>query len=75
MQSFKNFDVPSMFDFEDDAYGGIQGRKAEMYDMDLAIAVSSSLRPSPGAQILDPLEVQKLVARQIEEIAGEGDAG
>lgn len=63
------FTMP-MFDFEEDTYERVPRRKAEMYDVDLAIAVSNSLVPVQGAQILTPLEVQRMVLEQIAQIVG-----
>lgn len=57
-----------LFEFEDDSYGDIKKISKDAYDVDLAIALSNSIKCIPGEQILSPFEVQKIISERIMEI-------
>ncbi len=69
---FKNFFILlliiflPMFEFETSIK--MTNENTDIYDLELAIAISRSFVKAPGSQILNPSDVDKIIKKKVENI-------
>ena len=54
-----------MFDFEENSLGKLLKRKNDDYDLQLGLAISKSIKKTPGSQILTPQEIHLKIQQKV----------
>jgi hypothetical protein len=56
-----------MFEFEENSLSKLEKRRDDNFDLNLGLALSNSIKKSPGSQILSPEEIQVKIRDKIQE--------
>lgn len=56
-----------MFEFEENSLSKLEKRNDDNFDLNLGLAVSNSIKKSPGNQILPPTEIQVKIRDKMQE--------